>query len=110
MKIDGNTLKAIVPDLKERGIPNAYHAASVIGKYYCDPLTMVGMCPEICTHCTRHLDHMTANMQDAKYWHSLLIWRAKNERAIVKDLNSTHEAPQVSGAENIFDAYLALLK
>lgn len=110
MKINGNTLKAIIPDLQDRGIPNAYQAAGAIGRYYCDPLTMVNMCPEICTHCTRHLENMTANLNDAKYWYSLLVWRAKNERAIVKDLNSTHEAPKVSDVENIFDAYLALLQ
>lgn len=107
MKIDGNTLAAIIPDLEKRGIDNPYKAAAAIGRYYCDPLTMVDMCPEVCTQCTRHLDNMTRDLTNARNWYALLIWLAKNERAVVKDENSAHEA--LSGAENIniFEAFLA---
>lgn len=102
MKINWRILRVILPDLAHRGITgsyNVFHGASLIGKYYCEPLSMVGLCPEVCQECAAHLDHMTKDI-NRENWYKDLIWHAKDERAIVKDLHSVHEAREVS--ENIF--------
>ncbi|MEL7591756.1 MAG: hypothetical protein AAGU17_10750 [Anaerolineaceae bacterium] len=104
MKIHWRTLQEIIPDLYDRGITDergVYHAAGVIGRYYCEPLSMVGMCPEICGCCTAQLEDMTTAI-DPGNWYRHLVWRAKNARAEVKDLHATHEASVVSDTGNIF--------
>ncbi len=102
MKIDWRTLQDIIPDLAGRGITGpVYHAAGIIGKFYCEPLSMVGLCPEICKDCTAHLENMTKDI-DRERWYRHLVWRAKDERAAVKDLHAVHEAREVSDTGNIF--------
>jgi len=104
MKIDWRTLQELIPDLVDRGIAgerSVYHAAGIIGKFYCEPLSMVGLCPEVCTACELHLDNMTKDI-DPQRWYGHLVWRAKDERAAVKDLHAAHEATEVSDAGNIF--------
>ncbi len=104
MKIKWRDLQRIVPDLAERGITGergVFHAAYLIGKYYCEPLSMVNLCPEVCQECAAHLDHMTKALNQES-WYGDLVWHAKDERAIVKDLHAAHQAIEVSDAGNIF--------
>ena len=104
MKIDWRTLQGIIPDLAERGIGGrrkGNFATDIIGKFYCEPLSMVGLCPEVCTECAAHLDNMTKAI-DPQRWYGHLVWRAKDERAAVKDLHAGHEAREVSDTGNIF--------
>lgn len=104
MKISWRTLQGILPDLARRGVTGQrllYHAAGIIGKYYCEPLSMVGLCPENCGQCSVHLNHMTHEL-DAVHWYPHLVWRAKEERALRKDYHATHEAPETSDTGNPF--------
>ncbi len=104
MKIKWRDLQRIVPDLEGRGITGergVFHAAYLIGKYYCEPLSMVNLCPENCYQCAAHLDHMTREIKPDN-WYRQLVGHAKDERAIVKDLHAAHEAIEVSDAGNIF--------
>ena len=104
MKIHWRTLQGILPDLEVRGITGergVYHAAGIIGTYYCEPLSMAGLCPEVCQECAAHLEHMTRSLNPSN-WYRHLVWRAKDERALVKDLHADHAAVEVSDAGNIF--------
>ena len=111
MKIHWRTLQEIIPDLYDRGIKGekgVYHAAWIVGKYYCEPLSMVGLCPEICERCTAQLEEQTRDL-NPQHWYAQLTWQAKNARAVVKDLHATHEATVVSDAGNIFADFASLL-
>ena len=104
MRINWRTLRGIIPDLAERGIGGRMRgnfAADIIGKNYCEPLSMVNLCPEVCQECAAHLDHMTKAI-NPENWYGDLVWHARDERAIVKDLHAAHEAIEVSDAGNIF--------
>ena len=104
MKIDWRKLHQLIPDLEKRGVTgerSVYFAAGIIGKYYCEPLSMVGLCPEVCEECAARLDGMTREL-DPGSWYRHLVWRAKDARAAAKDLHAVHEATEVSDAGNIF--------
>ena len=104
MRINWRTLRGIIPDLAERGIGGRMRvnfAVDIIGKNYCEPLSMVNLCPEVCQECAAHLDNITKAI-DQENWYGHLVWHARDERALVKDLHAAHEAIEVSDAGNIF--------
>ena len=112
MRITRDKLVEMVPDLDKNGITtigNTYEAAKLIGSQYCTQLTSMGLCTEICENCSEHLYNMT-RLKDANNWRGLLIWMAKNERAVVKEQSSTHEAVNLSDTGNVFADLLRMLE
>ena len=122
MKISQKMLRNLLPDyiLTSIGLPDCWHLAKTVGRFYCTPMTIAGKCPMVCDECRSKFEGIADKMAEDKTTirnpMGVFIYKLRN---LVNDAVEVQPKPKIAKKDaygipvdkegNVWDTMLANL-